>query len=241
MKKIFLLSILFVFVNCSTDADSITKGDGTGGSLAIFALKGDYLYTVDDNSLNVFSIVDTSNPLKVNDLFVGFAIETLYTNGDNLYMGSQNGMYIYSITNPESPQFLSNVQHVTACDPVVANNTHAFVTLHSNNFCGNNTNILQIYETSSLTNPTLIYQQNLIFPKGLGLFHNYLFVCDNVIKIFDVQNPAEPNLVGTIDKFCFDVIIKGNELYGIGESGLYRYELNPLDITNYSLKSSISF
>jgi hypothetical protein len=126
--------------------------------LAIFALKGNYLYTVDDTSLNVFSLIETNNPVKVNDLLVGFAIETLYIYGENLYMGSQNGMYIYSLENPENPQFLSNAQHVTACDPVVANNTHAFVTLHSSNFCGNNTNLLQVYETSSLTDPILIHQ-----------------------------------------------------------------------------------
>jgi hypothetical protein len=241
MKKIFILSFSLIFINCSTDSDSITKGDGTGGSLAIFALKGNYLYTVDDSSLNVFSLIETNDPVKVNDLFVGFAIETLYINGENLYMGSQNGMYIYSLENPENPQFLSNAQHITACDPVVANNTHAFVTLHSSNFCGNNTNLLQVYETSSLTDPILIHQRNLTFPRGLGLYNDYLLVCDDVIKIFSIQNPAEPIVVGTIPLNCFDVIIKGNDLYAIGQNGLFLYELNPQNIENYTLKSSISF
>ena len=145
------------------------------------------------------------------------------------------------LENPENPQFLSNAQHVTACYPVVANNTHAYVTLHSTNFCGNNTNVLQVYDTSALTNPVLIHQRNLIFPRGLGLYNDYLFICDDVIKIFSIQNPAEPILVGSIQLNCFDVIINGNKLYAIGQNGLYLYELNPQDIENYVLKSSISF
>lgn len=246
MKKILLYIVAFTFMlaGCSSDSDgnvNTTPGDGTGGSLAIFVLKGDYLYTVDNMKLNVFSLLNTDEPVKVNDINVGFNIETLFSNGQYLFIGSRDGMYIYSVANPEIPQQLSAVQHVTACDPVVANETHSFVTLHSTSFCGNNVNSLEIYNTTNPQYPQLVHTRNLVEPKGLGLYNNYLFVCDDEIKIFDVQNPAEPVLAGAINKYCFDVIILNNDLFTIGQNGLSRYSLNPADITDINLESEVLF
>lgn len=241
MKYLKVLLLALILIGCSQDSDSLNTGDGTGGSLAIFTLKGNYLYSVDNSKLNIFSLINTSQPSKVNEINIGFNIETLFSYGDYLFIGSRNGMFIYSLANPENPVQLSSVQHFTACDPVVANNTHSFVTLHSNTTCGNNLNVLQVYDSSDPTNPVMVHQRNLTHPKGLGLYHNYLVVCDDDIKIFDIQNPNEPVLVKSIDKTCFDVIIKGDDLYAIGENGLYRYLLNQNDITNVISKSEITF
>jgi hypothetical protein len=245
MKNIKLILLLLILMGCSNDGSKTqtTSGtDGTGGSLAIFTLKGNYLYGVDNAKLNVFSLLNTSEPAKVNEINIGFNIETLFSYGDYLFIGSQNGMFIYNITNPENPQKLSSVQHFTACDPVVANDTHSFVTLHSvNNRCGNNINVLQVYNTIDPTNPILVHTRNLTNPKGLGLYNNYLIVCDDVIKIFNIKNPSEPVLAKSLDKSCFDVIIKDNDLYAIGNKGLYRYLLDPTDITNVTLKSEVAF
>lgn len=242
-KNIFIVLVLVFFINaCSGDSETgANSGDGTGGSLAIFALKGNYLYTVDNEKLNVFSLINQEQPVKVNDIYVGFDIETLFSNDDYLYIGSRNGMFIYSITNPEAPVLLSNVQHLTACDPVISNGTHSFVTLHSNTICGNNTNILEVYDTTDATNPILLHSRNLSFPKGLGLYNNFLFVCDDVIKIFDVSTPENPILVHSLDKLCYDVIIKNNDLFAIGDNGMTRYLLDENDITNVVLKSELSY
>lgn len=243
---IYFTALLFILVGCSSDGSNdslgnaeVSKGDGVGGSLAVFALVGDYLYTVDRMNLNVFSV--SGDPVKVNTVVIGNDIETLFSRDEYLYIGSQDGMYIYSLENPENPSLVTSVQHFTACDPVVANATHAFVTLHSNTFCGNNVNALEIYDTADPFNPVLIHSRNLTYPKGLGLYGNYLFVCDDEIKIFDVTNPEEPVLAGNINKVCFDVIIKGDDLFAIGESGLFRYQLNPTDITDITFKSDIAF
>lgn len=239
--KIFLL--LVVISSCSSDGDSATptNSDGSGGSMAVFALKGDYLYAVDQGNLNVFSLIDSSHPSMVNTVPAGINIETLFSFGEYLYIGSRVGMYIYSIENPENPVLLSSVQHFTACDPVVANETHAFVTLHSNSDCGNTINVLQVYDTNVFSNPVMVHQRNLVSPKGLGLYHNFLIICDDEIKIFDIQNPTEPVLVKAIPKTCFDLIIKDDNLFAIGENGLYRYQLNQNDITNVVLQSEITF
>ncbi|MBQ4804214.1 hypothetical protein J8L88_15225 [Aquimarina sp. MMG015] len=232
MKKCILMILTsFIIFSCDSDSsnDSLSpiNNDGIGGSLATFTLKGDYLYTVDNTDLTVFNITDIKDPVQVNTIPIGFNIETLFSYKDYLYIGSRNGMFIYGLTNPEFPEKLSQVEHFTACDPVIANDTHAFVTLHSDTFCGNNLNVLQIYDVTTITEPILINSRNLTFPRGLGLYNNFLIVCDDEIKIFDVSDPSESNLVTSINNNAFDVIISGNLLIAIGETGLYQYRLTP--------------
>ena len=235
MKNLsFLVLFLFLILSCSSDGDAAgspepTSPDGQGGSLATFTLKGDYLYVVDRFDLNVFSLAQAEEPVLVNKVNIGFDIETLFGYKDYLYIGSRTGMFIYGLGNPEFPQKLSSVQHFTACDPVVANDTHAFVTLHSDTFCGNDINVLEIYDVTNVTEPILVSSRNLIFPRGLGLYGNYLFVCDDEIKVFDISDPAESKLVKAINKQAFDVIIRGDLLIAIGETGLFQYQLNPSD------------
>lgn len=242
MKKIIPFLLLVFIIGCS-DSDSAQNSDiGQGGSLAVFAIKGNYLYGVDQMKLNVFSLINSEKPVKVNEIPIGFNIETLFSYGDNLFIGSRNEMFIYSISNPENPTKLSSVQHFTACDPVIANSTHSYVTLNSNTTCGNNTNVLQVYDTKDLSNPKLIHSRTLTQPKGIGFYtSDYLLVCDDVIKIFNIQNPAEPILVHAIDKNCFDVIVRDNTLFAIGNGGVYRYELNPSNIKDIKVVSEVKF
>lgn len=239
MRKLFISVILAIITfSCSQDEGLTT--DGQGGSLATFTLKGDYLYVVDEINLNVFSILRNGEPVLVNKVPIGFNIETLFGYKDYLYIGSRDGMFIYSLSNPEFPEQLSRVQHFTACDPVVANDSLAFVTLHSNTFCGNDINVLEIYDVSIVTEPVLISSRNLIYPKGLGLYGDYLIVCDDEIKIFDVRDPANSKLINSINKQAFDVIIRGNILIAIGETGLYQYNLQTTDEgVDYTILSTI--
>lgn len=243
MKKIITLLLAALFVlSCSSDSqDNASSGDGQGGSLAVFALVGDYLYSVDQSDLNVFSLVNPSNPTQVNTKHIGFEIETLFADGDMLYVGARNGMYMYSITNPEDPALVSSVSHFTACDPVVSDGTTAYVTLHSNTWCGNNLNALMVYDITDPANPVTINGREMVQPKGLGLYGHYLIVCDDKIKIFDVSEPAYPSLKTSINKECHDVIVRGNELFAIGAAGVYRYTLNPDDITNITPVSEVIF
>lgn len=232
MKKyLYILILSLAVISCDSDSSNSesqvpTTADGQGGSLARFTLKGNYLYTVDNFGLNVFNVADTKDPVKVNSVPVGFNIETLFSYKDYLYIGSQNGMFIYSLENPEFPNKLSSVEHFTACDPVIANDTHAFVTLHSETFCGNDINVLEVYDVTNVTEPILLNSRNLTFPRGLGLYGDFLFVCDDEIKVFNVSNPAESKLVTSIKRSSFDVIIRNDLLIAIGESGLYQYSLS---------------
>ncbi len=245
MKNLILLFVLTLTFGCSKDGDSSNQDSaeantGQGGSLASFTVVGDYLYTVDESSLNIFNVINSEQPVKVNDLPIGFRIETLFNFREYLYIGSRDGMFIYSIENPEEPSYVSDVQHFTACDPVIANETHAFVTLHSNTQCGNDINLLEIYDINHIVAPALVSSRNLTSPKGIGLYGDFLFVCDDEVKIFNVTNPVESVLVHSINKEVFDVIIKGDLLILIGDTGLYQYSLDSGNIENIQLLSSIA-
>ncbi|WP_168155224.1 LVIVD repeat-containing protein [Mangrovimonas xylaniphaga] len=242
---ISLLVACLLLTACNSDSivssqDSGYAESGQGGSLARFIVKGDYLYSVDLYGLHVFNIADLSNPVEVNSVPIGFNIETLFAYKEYLYIGSRNGMYIYSVQNPELPQYLSDVQHFTSCDPVVANDTYAFVTLHADIGCGNTINVLETYDVTDIVNPILISSRNLTQPIGLGLYGDYLFVCDDEVKIFDMSDPASSTLVNSINRNGFDVIIHQDLLILIGENGLYQFSLNPNDIQDITELSTLN-
>jgi len=109
---------------------------------------------------------------------------------------------------------------------VVANDTHAYVTLRSETFCGNDINVLEVYDVTDVRNPVLLNSRNLSFPRGLGLYGDFLFVCDDEIKVFDISNPAESKLTASINRDAFDVIIRDDLLIAIGDTGLYQYRLS---------------
>lgn len=240
MKKIFLLLAAVFVLGCSEasrDAAPDPTGDGKGGSMATFILKNNYLYTVDQSNLNVFSISDETNPVKVNSINAGFNIETLFSMDDYLFIGSRNGMFIYSIAqNPEVPVFVSQAQHFTACDPVVANSTHAFVTLHTNAVCNPNLSInkLMVYSISDISSPQLITSRDLQEPKGIALYENYLFLCDkNDILVFDITNPQYMILKKTIANVpAVDIIIDGNHMLAFTAGSVYQFDIDPGNIQN---------
>ncbi len=246
MKKyLYILCIALMAISCESNNDSaatdpLGTNDGVGGSLATFSLVGNYLYAVDNQFLNVFSLLNQTRPVQVNTVSIGFNIETLFGRGDYLYIGSRDAMYIYEISNPEEPTFVSEARHFTSCDPVVANDNYAFVTLFSGNICGG-IDELQVYDITDISNPTLVNSRNLVNPKGIGLYGDYLFVCDDDIKIFDVSNPTEMTLVHALFKSAFDVIIHQDKLHAIGNNGLYQYSLNPNNINDINELSSITF
>lgn len=248
-KYLIFLVISFLILACSQNSNESSPSspeisvDGQGGSLATFILKGDYLYTVDSFNLSVFSIKNSENPVKVNSINVGFNIETLFGYKDFLFIGSQDAMFIYDITNAELPKKLSQSDHFRSCDPVVANDKNAYVTLHTNSFCRGTVNELRTYNIEDIENPILLNTRQLTEPKGLGLYGtNYLLVCDDSVKIFDVSNPKNSKYINEIPtKNAIDIVIRDNHAFIISEGSIDQYELDPTDITKFKKISNFQF
>ncbi|SMO42663.1 Uncharacterized conserved protein [Saccharicrinis carchari] len=218
------------------------SGIGTGGSMARFTLYGNFLYAIDKASLHLFDVSDTSNPAFTKKIPISWQIETLFPYEQMLFIGAQSGMYIYSLQNPANPQFISQFQHATACDPVVVNGNYAYVTLRGGNLCGAIESQLDVIDISTIEAPKLLKEYPMREPYGLGIDDEILFVCDgnDGLKIYDASDPLaiDDNLLAHYKEInAFDVIPLGNVLLMIGTDGLYQYDYS--DIKNIKLLSHI--
>lgn len=232
MKNIFIASVLtLIFVGCGISSSSSSSSDsvaslesGQGGSMARFAIAGDYLYTINEREMNILDISNASTPKKVNKIHVPFDVETLFSYNKTLYVGSSSGMYIYDNSVPTLPTRVADFTHAQSCDPVVVSDDVAYVTLSSSSTCWNGTGVnrLEIIDVKTLDTPKFIRAVDMWEPKGLGVDGENLFICDgsNGLKVFDI-NKTDNN--GSIDVTiaskenlaeidCYDVIANNKHL-----------------------------
>lgn len=232
-----LIWVVAALLGCDADSLSpLSKADanvnnpsgGIGGSMARFAVVGNYLYTVGDTDLTVFDISNASNPVQGERIKLGFGIETIYPYGSNLFIGSRAGMKIYDNTNPRNPVFLSEYVHIQACDPVVVQGRYAYVTLRNGTTCRNGANLLDVVDISDLKNPKVVNSILMTNPHGLGVDGKDLFVGegDFGLKVFDLTDPTMPKLTQVLESVkTFDVIpLRSKTLVVVGNDGLYQFD-----------------
>jgi hypothetical protein len=233
MNKIrgyFILAVIpFLISACAMSEKNDIGGDlssGKGGSLARFTIAGDYLYTVDQSSLHTISLADAEHPQKVADKTLGIYTETIYPYQNSLLLGTETGMFVFDLSNPASPQQLTYFQHIRSCDPVVAQDNYAYVTLNTGNQrCFNGINELQILDIKNLNSPQLVKSISLTTPLGLDIDNDTLYVCDQGLKVFNVaskQNPVQVSYFSDID--AQDVIHQPGRVIVIGTDGLHQYK-----------------
>ena len=230
----------FTFL-AAADANSWSSGAGTGGSMARFMLNSDYLYliahpwmlkTVDIGKAQTMNVIDS--------VMVSRNMETLFRMEDKLFVGTTTGMLIYDISNAVKPVQVSSYNHITACDPVVADDKYAYVTLRTGTVCANGQNLLEVIDISSIANPYLVKSYPMFNPHGLGIDGNLLFVCDGNagLKIYDKSDPMAiitNQLAHYPDFNTFDVIPLNGILMLIGEDGIYQYDYSdPQEIVQIS-------
>lgn len=234
------------------ESNSLSGGDsqrslnkaaiGISGSMARFTLLNDYLYTVTDNALNVFNISQPQNPVFSNKINLSFGIETIYPFKGNLFIGSQTGMLIYRTVNPAQPVHAGSFAHVRVCDPVIADDNYAYVTLRSGVACGGFTNQLDVVNIQNLQSPKLVKSYPLTNPHGLSKDGNTLFICDGAagLKVFDATDVNSIKLLQTISGIdAYDVITVNGIAIVVTKAGLQQYDYT--NRSNVTLLSSISY
>lgn len=229
-KHVYYFTLAMLLFSCGKESDTVSLGDsggiGTGGSLARFAIVGNSLFTVDHQSLNQFTLDASGIPSNPISRHIGDGIETIFPFKGYLYIGTMTGMHIYDISGGGF-NYLSITTHITSCDPVVANDSLAFLTLRANpalGRCMRGANELQVYDVTNVVKPALISMVSMTSPQGLGLFADRLFVCDDVIKVFDYSNPSMPQLESTLPTTnAFDLIPLQNHLLFLAPDAIYQY------------------
>lgn len=226
----------------SNPTGSQNSSTGKAGSMSRFTVVNNYLYAVSNSTLNAINISNATQPTVANKLSVGWNIETIYPFKDKLFIGSQTGMFIYSLSNPTQPTYISGFSHARLCDPVIADDDYAYITLHAGTFCQGTQNELDIVKISNLASPTLVKQVNLTKPQGLSKDGNVLFVCDDDagIRVFNAADPENPILLQTIPlNAAYDIICNNRVAMVSAKDGLHQY--NYSNINNIVKLSSFLF
>jgi hypothetical protein len=240
---------LILFVAVSITASRCTKQSemaaaaptGQGGSMARFTITGNYLYTVDNEKLKVFSIADPANPILKRTIDAGFEIETIYPFKDNLFIGSTSVIHIFSIDDPENPQKLSTAISPTVmrrCDPVVAKDAVAYATLRTNGPCGGFESKLVAFDITDIKAPVERFSWPVNEPYGLGYTDSILYVCDRSgLVMFNIKDPYNPGLVNSIGgDWYLDVIPYYNTLICWVSDGVILYDISNPAIPQFIAK-----
>lgn len=207
---------------------SKSSNSGMGGSMARFTIVNDYLYTVTNSELYSFDIHTGDDPqLKKKTNLFNWGIETIYPFKNKLFIGSTTGMYIYNLTDPASPALLGQMNHVRSCDPVIADDEYAYVTLRSGTVCQGFTNQLEVLDITNLTQPSLVKIYEMTNPHGLSKDGNLLFICDGKdgLKVYNASNVNSLKLVKEFNNLeTYDVIAHNKLALVVAKDGLYQYD-----------------
>ncbi|MDB5207419.1 MAG: hypothetical protein JWR72_2494 [Flavisolibacter sp.] len=240
----WLLAQTDVFMSNSASGNSDSKASspiGMGGSMARFAIVNERLYTVSTSDLNVFNISNPAQPSFSKKNNIGWNIETLFPFKNNLFIGSNVGMFIYNISSPDNPVKTGQFSHVLSCDPVIADDNHAYVTLRSGNNCRNSVNQMDVLQLNNLTNPSLVKSYPLTNPHGLSKDGNLLLICDGKagLKVYNASNASNLQLLSTISTIeTYDVIAMNGIAIVVAIDGLYQYSYS--DPSNPTLLSKLA-
>lgn len=200
---------------------------GIGGSYARFGLYDQYLYTVDNTSLKSWTLSSPECPVRTDSILIGWNIETIFPWKDRLFVGSQQGVFIFNNSNPQHPVLESTFWHATGCDPVVCDEENAYVTLHDGTTCNGTLNQLEVIDIGGLPATSLTATYPMQRPFGLAVRGDYLYLCDDGLKVFDKTDPAALQQVAHLKTLqTYDVIALSQDLLlVIGADGFYQFDI----------------
>ena len=228
-----------------TNTQSANTPQGVSGSITKMTLINDYLYVMESNVLIPFNISNPNSPIAKSGVNVWREAETLFANNTNIFIGTTTGMLIYGTSNPENPNYITAVNHMRGCDPVVVQGDYAYVTVRSGaTRCSGELNQLDVVNISNINAAFIEQSFQMDNPHGLGIDGDLLFVCDGDagLKIFDATNPSTSGdeLIKQFKNIqATDVIPFNNIAILIGDDGIYQYDYS--DSQNLTLLSKIKF
>ena len=222
-------------------AAPVANKTATNGSTARFSIISKFLYTVGYSSLTTFDISHSFIPALTSTVQVDWHVETIYPMKNRLFVGTNNGMYMYDVqSSPSTPSLIGQFTHVRACDPVIADDHYAYVTLNDSSACLGFVNQLQIIDISDVSNAVEVKTYALTHPVGLSKDGDILFVCDGREGL-KVYNAADVNSLQVIkqlnDAVDYDVVAQNGVAIVVASNGIYQYDYS--DLTNIHLISKL--
>ena len=164
---------------------------GNGGSYAVFAVIDSFLYHLDGQNIVTLSITDADTLLELSRVPIDWSIETLFPTEKYLFIGGTRGMYIMDRTDPTYPKMIGMLEHFKSCDPVVVEDTVAYVTLRGGNACGETRDALLSVTIKDPRNPRLLDELTIHPPYGLAVNDTLLYVSNGTrgFELYSIYNP----------------------------------------------------
>ena len=219
--------------SCQDSDGTTTDGlTGKGGSLARFAVTATHLYAVEDDALKVYQLMGNGALEKINEVQLSPGVETIFVREHWLYLGTVDAMITYDIATPASPMFVSSYSHFVSCDPVVVQDTLAFVTLRTYSCRPASVNHLEIINIKDPQQQVMLTSYSLNSPYGLGVDGDLLFVCEGEsgLTVLNVKDPMNVKLVKRYaEDDAYDVIPNDGTLILTGKDGVAQYDYTDPD------------
>lgn len=173
--------------------DMSSNGTGVGGSYAIFAVIDSFLYYLDGNNLVTLDISDPDTVKVLSRTYIDWTVETLFPTEEYLYIGGRGGMYVLDRMNPASPKKVCTLQHFQAYDPVVVQDTVAYVTLRAGNWGGNAKDVLLVVSVANPKSAYVLNEVSTFTPYGLAVADTLVYVSNgnNGFTLFNVADPGK--------------------------------------------------
>ena len=216
---------------CTNTYDPALVPDGAlggGSSFATFAMVDDYLYRVMEGTMHVYDVTTAAKPKELSSVRIGWDVETLQPSQNLLFLGGFRGMYIYDRSDPRHPKAIGQIQHTTACDPVVVTGSTAFITLRQSG-CGGAADELMCVSIKDPRTPRILGEKPLTTPYGLAVQNQQLYVShgESGYSLMDVSQPTEPSVQATwVGSPTRDFIWSGNTLFVLSDHNVAIYDVS---------------
>ena len=204
------------------------RGNNINSSNAQFGLTENYLYVIIQSKMY---LVDLSGEIPLLQENQATDAETIYPYKNNLFLGTPLGMFIYSLEDPLNPKQTVQIPNLSDSNPIAISDNVVYASTK---------NELVVIDVSDANNPKKMASYPMHNPKGLGINRNLLFLCDNGLKIFRLDNPQD--LTNEKNTYFFDeqpladsynVIPWHNQrqefiLMMVSKTGLYQYDYSEI-------------
>ena len=206
---------------------------------------GDYVYLISNNNIIVLNDNNFATNFVINDSPIN-DMETVFPYKDHLFIGSSSSMGVFKLDNPMDPEESFSFSHATSCDPVLPHNEVAYITLRNSaddTRCQGNINTLIVVDIEDISQPKEIQTIEMTSPYGMTTIGNHLFVGEgeNGLKIFDIINNQQPELVNQIPTVeAYDIISdpqNSNIIFIAGPQGLSQFTID--ENLNLNIQSTI--
>lgn len=250
---LFLLALSFIAFSCTEVVEYDTTEDSAiSGKYNTLKVIGDFIYAVTDSELVTIDNSNVEKPKEIDRQLLEGKAENLYAAENVLFIGTETDMFIFSIASNGIPFLESETAHIQwgqesnigVCDPVVAHNDIAYVTLSSlqpdnSDPCGGwiSVNELRVYDVENLQAPELLETRALSAPQGLAADGDLLFVTNlnSDTNVFEIDHEGGLQLINTIEGGAHNVYASDGKVMIINSKEIKQYDYsNVNDIVHYA-------